>query len=242
MADYPQSTSSTSNIFSNSQLIVSGTDFAEWMRSLNKERLPLPYSGNAEDQTTLAGWVKVYDGFVPDEFCDELINYFEDPSTTKGHHVQTWRRCQEASNIDTSPLWPRFKAFMINAYRRYCSEVNNGTLAFVTHIEAPNIFKYDPNPDQPNLFHNHSDCWSYGTASRQLSIIVYLNDVTEGGGTSFEHLGTTVTPKKGRVLIFPSSFVYTHRGEAPISNSKYIVVSWLHFDNATHHYRTQRLL
>lgn len=194
-----------------------------------------------ESKTTLGDWVRQYDEFVPDSFCDEMIAFCDNPATPKGAHTQTWRRCQEVSCIDQSPLWPAFKSYMINAYTRYRMELDSGTLAFVNYIEAPNIFKYDPDPERPNIFHNHSDSWNYGTASRQLSIIVYLNDVAEGGGTSFEYIGTTVTPKKGRVLIFPSSFVYTHRGEAPISNTKYIVVSWLHFDNPTHHYRTQRL-
>jgi prolyl 4-hydroxylase len=33
---------------------------------------------------------------------------------------------------------------------------------------------------------------------------LYLNDVEAGGATDFPHLGITVAPKRGRVLIWPS--------------------------------------
>jgi prolyl 4-hydroxylase len=39
---------------------------------------------------------------------------------------------------------------------------------------------------------------------RILTVFVYLNDVEEGGGTNFPHLGVTVMPKRSRVLIWPS--------------------------------------
>jgi prolyl 4-hydroxylase len=75
------------------------------------------------------------------------------------------------------------------------------------------------------------------TASRQVSVIVYLNDVTEGGETSFD-AGTAVEPRAGRVLVFPSSFCFQHRGNPPVSNSKYVLVAWLHFDGTGHAYTT----
>lgn len=39
---------------------------------------------------------------------------------------------------------------------------------------------------------------------RILTVFVYLNDVPKGGGTNFDQLNITVTPKRGRVLIWPS--------------------------------------
>lgn len=39
---------------------------------------------------------------------------------------------------------------------------------------------------------------------RLLTVYIYLNDVEEGGGTNFPHLGLTVTPKRGRVALWPS--------------------------------------
>ena len=55
----------------------------------------------------------------------------------------------------------------------------------------------------------------------------YLNDVEEGGGTSFYYQNKTVTPKRGTLVIAPASFTHTHRGEVPVSNDKYILTSWV---------------
>jgi len=77
------------------------------------------------------------------------------------------------------------------------------------------------------------------TASRQVSVIIYLNDVTEGGETAFTaHAGTIVEPRAGRVLVFPSTFCFEHRGNPPVGNSKYVLVAWLHFDGTGHAYTT----
>jgi hypothetical protein len=58
-------------------------------------------------------------------------------------------------------------------------------------------------------------------------MIIYLNDVNEGGETSFLYTGNKVKPRKGGLLIFPSAFPFVHRGEVPVSNDKYIIATWL---------------
>lgn len=62
---------------------------------------------------------------------------------------------------------------------------------------------------------------------RVLLWMYYLNDVSEGGGTSFYYQDKTIAPKQGTLVIAPASFTHTHRGEVPISNDKYILTSWI---------------
>lgn len=117
------------------------------------------------------------------------------------------------------------------------------TLSFVKKIESPNIMRYNINDEErgDNFFNEHSDNWSMETASRQISLILYLNDVEEGGSTTFTKLDKSVKPKKGSILMFPSFYLYHHKGEAPISNNKYIIVVWLHFDGVGHKFRVGNL-
>lgn len=61
---------------------------------------------------------------------------------------------------------------------------------------------------------------------RILAIIVYLNDVDEGGCTEFK-FGRKVSPKEGSVLIFPTGALFTHRGQKPISGVKYCLTSFI---------------
>ena len=62
---------------------------------------------------------------------------------------------------------------------------------------------------------------------RVLLWMYYLNDVEDGGGTSFYYQDKTISPKQGTLVIAPAGFTHTHRGEVPISNDKYILTSWI---------------
>jgi hypothetical protein len=61
-----------------------------------------------------------------------------------------------------------------------------------------------------------------------------LNDVEEGGETEFYYQDKKIKPKAGRMVIAPSGFTHTHRGNVPTSNDKYILTSWVLFNPAEH--------
>lgn len=63
-------------------------------------------------------------------------------------------------------------------------------------------------------------------SSRVLAWTIYLNDVTEGGETEFLYHAKRITPKTGKICLFPANFLATHRGNPPLSNDKYIVTGW----------------
>ena len=73
--------------------------------------------------------------------------------------------------------------------------------------------------------------WHYENSSdnayRKLVTMLYLNDVEEGGETEFLYLHRRITPRQGRLLIFPAGFTHTHRGNPPLRGDKYILTSWL---------------
>jgi len=62
---------------------------------------------------------------------------------------------------------------------------------------------------------------------RQLVTMMYLNDDYDGGETEFLYQSFRVKPKTGKVVIFPCSWPWTHRGNPPIKKSKYILTSWV---------------
>jgi hypothetical protein len=105
-------------------------------------------------------------------------------------------------------------------------------------IEAPNVFRYDvaPEGEPAHHFHRHADAWDMASASRVISIIAYLNDVTEGGETIFS-CGLTARPQKGIALVFPSAPIFEHEARPPVSGPKYVLVGWVHFDGQGHRYR-----
>lgn len=67
---------------------------------------------------------------------------------------------------------------------------------------------------------------------RMLLIIIYLNDIEEGGETDFYYQGKSVKPKAGTMVVAPCGFTHTHRGNVPISDNKYVLTSWVLFNPA----------
>ena len=57
---------------------------------------------------------------------------------------------------------------------------------------------------------------------RCISSVTYLNDGYEGGETEFE--SGLITPVSGKTVVFPSSFLYPHRGTPVITGVKYLLV------------------
>jgi hypothetical protein len=67
---------------------------------------------------------------------------------------------------------------------------------------------------------------------RVLPWMVYLNDVADGGETEWLHQRRAVTPRRGRLAMWPAYFTHTHRGQVPRSSDKHIVTSWVLFQRA----------
>jgi len=81
--------------------------------------------------------------------------------------------------------------------------------------EGYHVWHFETN----NLIHSH----------RFITFMVYLNDIEEGGETEFLYLQKRIKPEAGKVLIWPSGFQHSHRGNPPFKNNKYIITGWINF-------------
>ncbi|KAK6172121.1 hypothetical protein SNE40_018070 [Patella caerulea] len=89
-------------------------------------------------------------------------------------------------------------------------------------------------------YKTHTDCIVGGTdkRDRMASVLVYLNDVADGGKTEFPDLGIWVKPRKGRALLWnnmdkagkcePES---RHEASVVKSGQKYILIRWYYHKN-----------
>jgi hypothetical protein len=73
-------------------------------------------------------------------------------------------------------------------------------------------------------YNAHAD-GGYLMHERYFTVICYLNDDFEGGGTSFPSLGYSAIPEPGKAIIFPSRFV--HSAEPVITGEKFVLVTWV---------------
>ena len=67
--------------------------------------------------------------------------------------------------------------------------------------------------------------------TRHLVWMTYLNDITDQGETEFYHQGYKLNPEKGKTVIWPADWTYTHRGIPSPTQEKYIITGWYNFWN-----------
>ena len=110
-------------------------------------------------------------------------------------------------------------------------ELLSSFITAIYRLGTTNLQKY--NKAKGGYHHWHSEFYPHphdplnSSLHRNLLWMYYLNDVEEGGGTSFYYQNETISPKAGTLVIAPAGFTHTHRGEVPISNDKYILTSWV---------------
>lgn len=70
------------------------------------------------------------------------------------------------------------------------------------------------------------------TLHRVVLWTVYLNDDFAEGETEFLYQNRKIRPRTGSLLIAPTAFTHTHRGNMPKGGNKYIATSWILFNRA----------
>ena len=70
------------------------------------------------------------------------------------------------------------------------------------------------------------------TLHRHLLWTLYLNDGFEDGETEFLFQQRRIAPRVGDLLIAPTAFTHTHRGNRPRGMDKIIATSWILFQRA----------
>lgn len=196
-----------------------------------------------ESNVTHEGFVGVYDGFFSDAFCDNLISYFE---WCQKNNKSFGRPEAESAKKDASAVMNPATASEINFAHanlsNYLQEFNDvfWNTCYADYVKQYSvletyarhtIYTYKIQKTEPtegyHIWHAEDGDMSH---SRRVGVyILYLNDVDEGGETEFLYLSKRVAPKKGRLLIFPPNFPWAHRGNPPLSGTKYIMTGWMEF-------------
>jgi hypothetical protein len=113
-------------------------------------------------------------------------------------------------------------------------ELLNGLIAKVFRPGSINLQKYIAGQGGYPYWH----CEQYpkldqGEAlHRAVLWTVYLNDDFEAGETEFLYQRRRITPRTGSLLIAPTAFTHTHRGNQPQGGHKYIATSWILYQRA----------
>jgi len=94
---------------------------------------------------------------------------------------------------------------------------------YITPISF-NMQKYEPGE---GFYEWHAERTSIPKQLPRILVwMIYLNDVDDGG-TEFKYQNHTEIAERGKLLIWPSDWPWTHRGQVSNTKTKYILTGWV---------------
>jgi len=176
------------------------------------------------------------------ELCEEIINLFEssphksdgvtiggvnknikdttDLSISKSHK---WTNIYECLENELKHNIQKYKSFIHGKYADPTYNIIDDKFEitpFMVQRYIKNEGKY--------IYHNDFNIDYSNKMYRVITYLFYLNDVIEGGETEFFGGEIRITPKRGKMILFPSSWTFPHCGKMPISSNKYIITGWIY--------------
>ena len=172
-------------------------------------------------------------------FCDELINYHNDPRTIKAVG-KVGSLLEENSfvkdSVDSSYRKDMLDYFKFGKHLNDCFNLYNLRYTEATcdvgysHKQLFNVQHYQKGGGF-KTYHCERFVGDYPVVDRHLVWMGYLNTVEDNGGTEFMYQDITIKAEKGLILIWPADWTFTHRGVVSETGEKYIVTGWVHLNN-----------
>lgn len=177
-------------------------------------------------------------GFTLDDALDaqqcadiiELARYQLDHSETLGEYIEGYRT--------SSDTWLQ-QSDLPHVLGKLQSLVEEITGLPAANQESIQILRYEVGQE----YKDHHDYWHPGTdyyeeqmargGQRIWSILVYLNEVEEGGGTAFPELEIEVIPERGKLLAWKNvteqglNYDSLHIGLPVEQGVKWVAVTWV---------------
>lgn len=184
--------------------------------------------------------INVYNHAISAEQSDAVIQTLENELSKGGMYQWHGAKVTNSEAVDTSArnaldfkissknLGPRnennaalydMHESLFQTIRRCVDDYGSYWGVGVRYYESFNFVKYE---GAGTHFKIHSD---HGpTYVCTVSVVAYLNDDYEGGEIYFPRFDLTIKPKKGDIVVFPSTYIYEHASQDMISGTKYAVV------------------
>lgn len=164
--------------------------------------------------------VMILDSVLSLSFCDELIGKF---ATQENDEVDI--TVDEIFSEDCLDLY-KLSLDLVDFYKDKCE-----------YNVFPEKFGYaEIKMKKYGLNHTASSAWNTDvvdkdSANRFLSIQFFLNDVEEGGELAFldKEKDLKINARRGRIVVYPSMWLFPYKELPPISNSKYVLTTYCHY-------------
>ena len=193
--------------------------------------------------SNIENFIGIFDNVFDEQYCKSIIDHFE--KLNNFHKTQkradiTGHPAIEQQNDVYYPIGENDSTFVSandsfllefnlklqECYKLYAKKypILDGMMKHRLNLDVK-LQKTIPGEGY-HVWHCEHDGVPYG--KRLFLVILYLNEVS-GGETEFLYQHKRVAPKTGRLMICPSGFTHTHRGNPPLEGHKYILNGWIEF-------------
>ena len=176
--------------------------------------------------------IKVYDNAAPAALCEQVMSLFE--ISDHRYVGKPGSGISDKKNVTELYIDPHLDTFSAIDQQLFAI-FSDYAQQYFSHFDWFNpryrdvgyfVKKYAKGQGH---FDTHVDVSVAKNAKRMLVMILYLNDVLEGGETEFVHTGHQVKPRQGRLLLFPPMWMYPHKSKLTLSGDKYTLNTFLEF-------------
>ena len=190
-------------------------------------------------------FIKVYDNVLTEEFCKSVCQKLDRDPRKKlgvfGKDKKSDPNFKSSLDLKISTLseWEQEDEIFfltigqfLKQYRKDIQNSTNGKFFYghpEDHFSDTGYFVKVYKPGGHYDWHQDYVIDPY-YGVRELTFLWYLNDDFDEGETEFFN-GEKITPKTGRLLMFPASWMYVHRGCTVKNKNKYIATGWYHHQN-----------
>tara|TARA_B100000131_G_scaffold174471_1_gene168564 strand:+ start:982 stop:1560 length:579 start_codon:yes stop_codon:yes gene_type:complete len=185
-------------------------------------------------------FIKIYDNVLSSYQCKEIIKWTENQDLKKGRLVNKdiikvdlkYKSSWDVPYEKTIFSNKTFIDLMICDALGKCTSNYRESYPGIDNLnpwdvsDHYNIQKYNPGD---GFFSLHCENGGGKTISRVLAWMIYLNTVTDKGGTYFSCYNKTLKAKEGRLVIWPAYFTHHHKGVVSKTQTKYIATGWYEF-------------
>jgi predicted 2-oxoglutarate/Fe(II)-dependent dioxygenase YbiX len=181
-------------------------------------------------------FIEIYPNALDAASCRAIVDFFEQssaktPSKTGVGGVRNAARRSQSALLDQQSGGALFQAVIAALQRGFAAYIGKfpELRGQPSVFESLGIYRYQ---NEAEGYDWHSDGMDLGLRYRFVSVILYLNTVTEGGETEFQYQNRKVSATEGTLVFFPSGWTHIHRAVPPRSGPKYVLVTWTRFGDS----------
>jgi len=169
------------------------------------------------------------------EFCEQIIDKFKSDNrkysgiTLGGKHsdIKQTTDLHLSQFLDWKEYDNQIKDKVTHCITKYYHEYYEKYRIGYSEIYDEGYLIHETIPESIGYKWHHDFYVKPNADYRFLTIIIYLNTIDNCGETEFI-TGRKINPEVGKVLIFPATWTYLHRGNPPKNTDKYIITTFIY--------------